>query len=714
MTKQPSFITGHPTTRVDTSSQLFYILPVSESRTDLSRWRLHSDEGRQTWHYLEDEEAAKRLPQSYAEKWYLGMPTGLPNVPLPQTPLEAAEAGLCFFSKLQLPSGHWACEYGGPMFLIGGITITWYVTETPIPWTYRVEMRNYLFARAHPVDGGWGLHTEAESSALGTAFNYVALRILGVDADQPVMVKARGTLFKLGGATNAPHWTKWWLALLGVVDWDVWVHIREVYVSMSWLYSRRWTMKETDLVLELRKEMLVQPYDQINWTAHRDTIADIDNHHPKPWFLNTMNWGLKNAEQWVAELIDMESVNTNNLGLVPANGPMNMIVQYVSKGPNSYEFRQSQKIIHENLWMKNEGMLCNGTNGVQCWDTSLTIKAVFEARLAQDDKWRPMLVKAHEFLDKQQMQDDLPRRYRGIRHPRKGGWAFSNRFQGYPVSDCVSECLKAVILLQKEATEADSSSSLYSQLLDDQRIRDAVDLLLTFQNASGGCSSYERTRGPKWVEFLNAAEIFNNIMVEYDYPECTTSVLTALNLFHRHWPDYRADDIRSLTNKAIGWIKSVQYPHGGWYGNWGICFTYGTMFALEALATVKETYSTSDNSRHACEFLLSKQRKDGGWGESYRACETHEYVEHPSGSQVEMTAEALIGLMKAEYPDATPLQRGVKLLMDRQQPDGRWVQEAVEGVFNKSTVISYPNYKFHFVIKALGMFANKYSNDKFI
>jgi lanosterol synthase len=76
-----------------------------------------------------------------------------------------------------------------------------------------------------------------------------------------------------------------------------------------------------------------------------------------------------------------------------------------------------------------------------------------------------------------------------------------------------------------------------------------------------------------------------------------------------------------------------------------------------------------------------------------------------------MTAWALIGLMNAQYPDITPLRRGIKLLMDRQQANGEWKQEAIEGVFNKSTTCSYPNYKFNFTIKALGMFSNKYPNE---
>lgn len=105
-----------------------------------------------------------------------------PTLPHPKTPLESAENGLEFFSKLQLPPGNWGCEYGGPMFLISGFVITWYVTKTPIPEAYKIELKNYLYARQHPEDGGWGLHIEGDSSVFGTAMNYVALRLLGADS----------------------------------------------------------------------------------------------------------------------------------------------------------------------------------------------------------------------------------------------------------------------------------------------------------------------------------------------------------------------------------------------------------------------------------------------------------------------------------------------------------------------------------------------------
>jgi lanosterol synthase len=86
------------------------------------------------------------------------------------------------------------------------------------------------------------------------------------------------------------------------------------------------------------------------------------------------------------------------------------------------------------------------------------------------------------------------------------------------------------------------------------------------------------------------------------------------------------------------------------------------------------------------------------------------YTENPSGSQVVMTAWACIGLLEAKYPKREPIERGIKLIMERQQPNGEWLQEGLEGVFNKTAGIAYPNYKFYFNFKALGLYTQRYGD----
>ncbi|KAI9647675.1 hypothetical protein NHQ30_004060 [Ciborinia camelliae] len=716
--------------------------PKLQERTDYSRWRLLDERGRQTWHYLENDEDAAEWPQTTADKYFLGLPTGLPDLPKPQSPLDSVNNSLEFFQHLQLPPGNWACEYGGPMFLLPGLVITWTVTETPIPDHIATEIKNYLFARAHPDDGGWGLHIEGESTVFGTAMNYTVLRLVGVSEEDERMIKARGTLHKLGGAKNGPHWAKFWLSVLGVCQWDIvnpvppefwllpdwvpfhpwrwWIHMRQVYAPMSFIWSKKFTYKTTPIIEQLRQELFVEPYTSINWAGNRNSIHPKDNYHPKSWLLNTANWLLvniynpylrtdalaKKSEDWVFKLIQMEDKNTDFSNLGPVNGPMNFLACYIREGPNAYSVQRHRERMADFMWVKDEGMLMNGTNGVQCWDTAFLIQAVMDAGLAEDQRWRPMLTKALEFLEDQQIRENVEDQDICYRQQRKGAWGFSNKDQGYAVSDCISEALKAVILLQRTPG--------YPTLLEDQRIFDAIDTLLTYQNKSGGCASYEPTRGSERLEMLNAAEVFGRIMIEYDYPECTTAVVTALSLFTKHYPDYRASEIKAFKGRAIEYIRRAQYDDGSWYGSWGICFTYAGMFALESLASIGETYENSEHVKKGCDFFISKQRSDGGWSESYKSCEQAEYIEHPSGSQVVQTAWACIALLEANYPDRIPIEKGLKLIMSRQQANGEWLQEAIEGVFNKSCMISYPNYKFIFPMKALGMFAKRYGDVKIL
>lgn len=128
------------------------------------------------------------------------------------------------------------------------------------------------------------------------------------------------------------------------------------------------------------------------------------------------------------------------------------------------------------------------------------------------------------------------------------------------------------------------------QLVSVERLRDAVDVLLSMRNKNDGFATYETIRGPHWLEQLNPAEVFGNIMTEYSYPECTTAVLMGLVAFQKVDPDYRRDEVLQTAKECTEYVKKVQREDGSWYGCWAICFTYAAMFALQSLASVQEYY----------------------------------------------------------------------------------------------------------------------------
>ncbi|KAI9337932.1 terpenoid cyclases/protein prenyltransferase alpha-alpha toroid [Obelidium mucronatum] len=710
--------------------------------TDPKKWRLEVEEGRQTWHYIEDEAQLVSWPQSDYDRYWQGLPLENAVVyPKAATPLEAARNGYRFFEKLQTPDGHWAGEYGGPMFLIPGLVITMYITKTPWKPGQQLELINYLRARAHQEDGGWGIHIESVSSVFGTALNYVSLRLLGVHPDDPVCVKARSHLHKLGGAVGIPAWGKFWLSCLNVYEWEgnnpvppelwllpywmpihpgrMWCHSRAVSIPMSYLYGRKFKANLDPLIKSLRTELYVQPYETIKWSKMRNNVAAVDLFLPHTKLMDFCNEVLviyerfpflrKSALKAALDQIRHEDINTDFLDIGPVNKAMNMLTVWLVDGPDSDNFKRHCSRIDDFLWKTSEGMLMNGTNGSQLWDTSFAVQAMVETGLAEEPEFKKSLLKAYEFLDVTQIRQDPIVDYRiSHRHISKGAWPFSTRHQSYTVSDCTAEGLKGALLLQKKVS---FPPEYKMSKISEDRLFDAVNVLLSMQNKDGGFASYELVRGPKWFEWLNPAEVFGNIMVEYTYPECTTSVVLGLAEFREHFPNHRRQEIDDTITKAVKYILDIQRPDGSWYGSWGICFTYAGLFAIDSLSSVGQTYENSDAVRRACNFLISKQQEDGGWGESFKSSETYEYVHHEK-SQVVHTSWALLALMAAKYPVKAHIDKGIKLIMSRQQPNGEWLQEAIEGVFNHNCMISYPNYKFVFTIWALGVYAKKYGNSE--
>jgi len=149
-------------------------------------------------------------------------------------------------------------------------------------------------------------------------------------------------------------------------------------------------------------------------------------------------------------------------------------------------------------------------------------------------------------------------------------------------------------------------------------------------------------------------------------------------------------------------IHSLQEKDGSWRGSWGVCFTYATWFGIFGCVAGGETIETSRVISSACDFLLSTQNEDGGWGESFQSCVQMKYVSHPDGSQVVNTAWAVMSLISAKHPNKKAIQRGIEFLSSKQMANGDWEQEGISGVFNANCAISYSGYKNIFPIWAMG------------
>ncbi|MES1908679.1 MAG: hypothetical protein MHM6MM_001562 [Cercozoa sp. M6MM] len=689
-------------------------------------------------------------------------PLSLQEPQFPNDPIPALERGMAFYERLQDPNGCWQGDYGGPMFLLPGVVIAAAITgilgtEEGISSEACAEMRRYLKNHQSTVDGGWGLHVEdAHSTMFGTALNYVALRLLGAAADDPVCARARAFIHKHGGADGVPHWGKFWLSVLGVYEWHgmhslwpemwslpsfvpahpskMWCHTRQVYLPMGYCYAKRIQANASadtplgETLRSLRRELYTVPYHEIDWKAACDKVAAPDDYRPASkwltlsfkvmdaleWCANTLpgfkTWR-RRAADWCFELIDAEDRHTFCVDIGPVSKAINMICVWHRLGAESDHFRRHVDRLRDYLWLAEDGMKCQGYNGSQLWDCTFAVMALCEAGEPIVQRFRPCLERAFGFVERQQMvQDIVPEgeHERYYRHITKGAWPFSTTDNGWPVSDCTAHGMKAVMALRQAGVKEP-----FGLRVTDERLRSAVDFVLTFQNTDGGFSPYEPQRAGTWLETFNPSGVFADIMVDYSYIELTASVCTALLRFREQVDgDYRRQDIETALRRGIDFVKQRQRKDGSWYGSWGVGFTYAAFFGVDMLRACGETWDTSEHLRKACEFLVTKQNEDGGWGEHFNSCVKYEYHDHPEGSQIVQTAWALMALAEADCPRDAPedyetaMRKAAAFLESKQQADGDWPQDAITGVFNGSCMITYTAYRNVFPLTALARWRN--------
>jgi len=591
--------------------------------------------------------------------------------------------------------------------------------------TRRQIRRHYEVTQS--ADGAWGLHPESHGYVFTTTLAYVALRLLGVPANDALAARARCWLHaQPEGVFGIPAWGKFWLALIGLYEYDginptlpelfllpewlpihpsrYYCHTRYIYLAMSYLSGSRFRRDLGPITTALRHELYPgRAYSEINFAAYRNCVAATDLFvRPSPLLrvgyriLNAWDrWRLpgmrRRALDFCFERILFEQRSSRYQAISPVNGLLNCLVLH---SQDHADLTASQAGLEAWRWEDaEEGLRYVGARS-QTWDTAFAMQAILASPRSLTHDARDALHRAYRYLKRVQATDELPDHQRERRASILGGWCFSDGVHRWPVSDCTAEALCAI--LQMHAHPALEMPA--AERIADVRLEQAARFILDRQNSDGGFGTYERRRGPRFLNALNPSEMYGGCMVEGSYIECTGSALAALAHFHEAYPVVLRDQIERARRRAIRFLRRSQRRDGAWLGDWGINITYGIFHAVKGLRAAGVPATDRALQRALC-WLEQAQQADGGWGEHFQGCLEGRYVER--ASQPVMTSWALLALLQMGDPGAPAIRRGLAWLKRHQQEDGGWQQAAVNGVFFGTAMLDYRLYKSYFPTWAL-------------
>lgn len=559
-------------------------------------------------------------------------------------------------------------------------------------------------------DGAWPLYHGGRGDLSTTVEAYFALKLAGFSVHDEGMREARRFILNEGGLEASRVFTKIYLALFGQFPWNAipsipveiilfppWFPLN-IYNFSSWARS---TVVPLSLVLECKPVKAVPEGACVRELFREpDKVPSLGSSQLSPFswkrifimldrFVKACDGlplrplkkkAMKKTEQWILE---HQEPTGDWGGIQPAM--MNSILALTALGYQAGDgpVRKGLEAL-KRFARENDDELALQSCISPVWDTALTSLALLSSGMHKD---HPSLLQATAWLSSKQI---LCKGDWSVKRPslEPGGWAFEFDNSRYPDIDDTAVVL---LLLKKYADK---------NVVKRENLYKALQWVLGMQGKDGGWGAFDVDNDMRVFNQLLFGDL--EAMIDPSTPDLTGRVLELLGCFGYGMAN-------EVVQRAVSFIRANQEPEGSWWGRWGVNHLYGTCTVLMGLEAVGETMSRA-YIRKAVTWLKSRQNADGGWGES---CDS--YLQSPANvcaarSAPSQTAWALLALIAAGEVFSPEALSGATCLLERQNPDGTWDEDAYTGTgFPKYFYLRYDNYRNCFPLMALGKFYFKYS-----